>query len=379
MHHRELAAIAAGIAPVIRDAFAAAVKPFSERLKAVEDRAPVAGPPGDRGTDGAAGRDGVDGKDGAAGRDGIDGKDGMPGRDGKDVDPTELAGIVAELVSKAVDTLPKPKDGASVTLDDVEPMIGEAVAKAVAALPPQPASFLVNEEGALVAIFPNGDQKAIGRVRGADGARGASVMDGAIDAEGALVLRISDGRALNVGTVRGRDGERGEPGSAGAPGRDAMEIRILPGIDEARSYGEGVCARWRGGVIRAERQTDAIVDGDIAAAGWGVVLEGIAEETEREIDDGRVIERTTIYTSGKVFTRQVTTAAPIDRGVWREGNFRKGDGVSYGGSWFIAKQDTTPTDKPGESDAWRLAVKRGRNGADGKLIAERTAPIVRIP
>jgi hypothetical protein len=304
----------------------------------------------------------------------------QPGPAGKDVDPAQLAAIVTDIVAGAVDALPKPQDGKSVTVEELAPLVVAEVGKAVQALPAQPVSLLVNEEGVLVAVYADGERKDVGKVRGADGARGASVMDGSIDADGALVLRISDGRELNVGIVRGKNGERGEPGAPGARGREALEIRILPGIDEARSYGEGVVARWRGGVIRAEKQTDPIVDGgDIAAAGWGVLLEGIAEETERELDDGRVIERTTVYTSGKVFTRQVTTAAPIDRGVWREGNFRKGDGVSYGGSWFIAKQDTAPTDKPGESDAWRLAVKRGRNGADGKLIAERASPIVRIP
>jgi hypothetical protein len=79
------------------------------------------------------------------------------------------------------------------------------------------------------------------------------------------------------------------------------------------------------------------------AAGWRVAVNGIAEETERDLDDGRVIERTTVYTSGKTFVRQVVTATPIDRGVWREGAFRKGDGVSFGGSFFIAQRDTEPS------------------------------------
>jgi hypothetical protein len=38
--------------------------------------------------------------------------------------------------------------------------------------------------------------------------------------------------------------------------------------------------------------------------------------------------------------------------------------VSFGGSAFIAQRDTT--DKPESSDAWRLAVKRGRDGKPGK-------------
>jgi len=55
----------------------------------------------------------------------------------------------------------------------------------------------------------------------------------------------------------------------------------------------------------------------------------------------------------------------IDRGVWQEGTFERGDGVTWGGHYWIAKQDTT--DKPEivqGGGPWRLAVKRGRDGKD---------------
>ncbi len=58
----------------------------------------------------------------------------------------------------------------------------------------------------------------------------------------------------------------------------------------------------------------------------------------------------------------------IDQGVYREGQrYRKGDGVTFGGSWFIAQRDVKPTEKPEDgSGAWRLASKRGRDGKEGK-------------
>lgn len=52
----------------------------------------------------------------------------------------------------------------------------------------------------------------------------------------------------------------------------------------------------------------------------------------------------------------------LDRGVWEQRAYEKGDAVSYGGSLWIAQQDTE--DAPGTSKAWRLAVKRGRDGKD---------------
>jgi hypothetical protein len=39
-----------------------------------------------------------------------------------------------------------------------------------------------------------------------------------------------------------------------------------------------------------------------------------------------------------------------------------GDSVSHGGSSFIAQVNTSA--KPGKSDDWRLAVKRGNDGRD---------------
>ncbi len=45
-------------------------------------------------------------------------------------------------------------------------------------------------------------------------------------------------------------------------------------------------------------------------------------------------------------------------------NLDQGDGATWDGSFWIAQKQTQ--DKPGTSDAWRLAVKKGRDGKDGK-------------
>ncbi len=108
----EIAALADGLAPVIRDLIAAAVKPLvdenadlkrqiadlcavdhGELIRAAVDSAVAAIPVPKDGADGAPGRDGkdgVDGRDGAPGadgKDGIDGKDGAPGERGMDGAP----------------------------------------------------------------------------------------------------------------------------------------------------------------------------------------------------------------------------------------------------------------------------------------------------
>ncbi len=70
----------------------------------------------------------------------------------------------------------------------------------------------------------------------------------------------------------------------------------------------------------------------------------------------------------------------IDRGVFSEGKtYEPGDGVTWGGSFWIAQETTT--EKPDSAKGWRLAVKKGRDGKDGKSEpAAKSGPIrVTIP
>lgn len=75
----------------------------------------------------------------------------------------------------------------------------------------------------------------------------------------------------------------------------------------------------------------------------------------------------------------LTFPVVIDRGVWKEKRddgflYEKGDGVSFGGSFWIAQVDD-PQGKPEVSKDWRLAIKRGRDGKDGRNGIDKTAPV----
>jgi hypothetical protein len=54
--------------------------------------------------------------------------------------------------------------------------------------------------------------------------------------------------------------------------------------------------------------------------------------------------------------------------------YRKGDGVTWGGSFWIAQKDA-PEGRPGLSDDWRLAVKKGRDGRDGRDGIDKTLAV----
>jgi hypothetical protein len=117
--------------------------------------------------------------------------------------------------------------------------------------------------------------------------------------------------------VPGPAGLPGEPGTAGAPGRDGAD-----------------------GQAGTLDNLTAVYDGD------------------------RTL--TLCFKSGEAIPGGVLELPlVIDRGVYRpETTYRKGDAVTYAGSLHIAQMTTSA--KPEDGGAWRLAVKRGRDGKDAR-------------
>lgn len=232
-------------------------------------------------------------------------------KDGKDADPE----VVAEMVAKAVAEIPKPQDGRSLTAEDVAPMVSEEVAKAVAALP-QPKD-------------------------------GESVPADAVQ----KMVEEAVAKALSA-VAAPKDGE---------PGRDALQLELQPAIDLEKTYARGTYAKHAGGLWRAFEATKGL-------HGWECVVEGIADL--RIDQDGREFTLVARTSSGSEVTKSIKVAALVDKGVFKAGNdYEAGDGVTWGGSFFIAQKDA-PIGHPGEpgSDGWRLAVKRGRDAGKGIAV-----------
>lgn len=69
---------------------------------------------------------------------------------------------------------------------------------------------------------------------------------------------------------------------------------------------------------------------------------------------------------GRMVSKSVHVPLPYDAGVYKSGQaYDKGAMVTFSGSAFIASRDASSTEKPEASSAWRLLVKRGRDGKDG--------------
>lgn len=193
---------------------------------------------------------------------------------------------------------------------------------------------------------------------GAPGKDGEEGKQGERGADGAPGEKGADGKD-------GKDGRDGRDGKDGLPGKDASNIEYLDGIDESKSYVRGTHALYHGGVIVALRATDP-VDGDLLKAGWGVAMNGIHNESEESLDEGRTLKRTTVYTNGKSVIVERKSAVMLYRNVWRhDAEYERGDVVTLDGSAWHCEVEKTG-ERPGASSHWKLCVKRGTAGKDGK-------------
>lgn len=214
----------------------------------------------------------------------------------------------------------------------IAPIIKEEIARHISEL--QPA-----EPGARGDIGPPGKDGSPGRdgINGKDGEPGKDGKDGrdGKDADEELIARMIDIAIAKLPQpINGKDGESGQDGKDGRDG--------LPGI----AGRDGINGK----------------DGEPGKDG----KDGLGfDDFHVEYDGERKLSF--IYSREQETKRNdFELPLPIDRGIWKEGEFKRGDAVTWGGSLWLAQRNTA--EKPDTPDSgWRLAVKRGR---DGKTVAK---------
>lgn len=157
------------------------------------------------------------------------------------------------------------------------------------------------------------------------------VTSATINRDGVLVLVLSDGSTRDVGPVVGRDVD---------PAQVERTIAEL--------------------FAKAPKPRDAF-----PLDAFDVVLD----------DDGRTLKL--YFEAGDVSTvHDIRLHTPIYRGVHKAGElYTRGDMVTLGGSlWHCNAAETRAAPMDGES-AWQLAVKRGRDGKDGKAPPPPVGPV----
>jgi len=294
---------------------------------------PKDGSPGLNGKDGADGIHGKDGSPGLNGKDGADGvhgKDGAPGLNGKDGTPGDRGekGDVGAAGSDGLDG----KDGAAGS---------------------------DGKDGAPGTPGERGEQgeKGIQGDRGADGVQGKDGANGLDGKDGAPGIQGKDGAP----GLHGKDGDPGQQGLPGIAGVDGKSVDV----EDLRPLFESKMAGWQlefernatDIMLRAMERLPKAKDG--APGRDGMTLEGFDAKI---MEDGRTVV-ISLRSGDLVVTKDLRLSIPIWRGVYKSGRFEKDDIVTWGGSGWIALQDTEES-PGGESKHWRLSIKKGSNGRD---------------
>ncbi len=235
-------------------------------------------------------------------------------KDGKDADLAE----VKVMIDEAIAALPPFPDLPEIPeLPDIPAMVSEAVAAIPA---PQDGKSVTVEE--LRPLVEESVSKAVSALPGAKdgqpGKDGVGLAGAIIDRSGNLALTLTDGTTRDLGLIIGKDGDPGKPGVNGADGVGFDDMDMV------------------------------------------------------ETDDGVFLR----FTRGDVI-KEWRLPIVRDCGVYKsDETYRIGDGVTWGGSFWIAQDETA--EKPDSGKGWRLAVKKGRDGRDGTVKPDNGPPKVKI-
>ena len=336
-------------------------------------------------------------------------------RDGKDADMEALRAFITDQIK----AIPAPKDGESVAVEDVAPMIRDEVRAQVAE---QMKSIPVPQDGKSITLQdaqPVLDE-AIAMLRAAADAAIAEPLQAAQQLQVTLTKSISelrqplDGKSISMEDVRPlidvaiqhirkeADEAIAEPLKMAESARDELlkaisglrqpedgksvtVEQLMPVVEEAVKKGIEALPAPKDGVglagafiDRAGELNLTLTNGEVKSLGRVDGKDGEPglgfDDLTVEYDGERTI-RLKMERGEMVKESSIVLPVNIDRGIYGEGKqYETGDSVTWAGSYWIAQRATSS--KPDSADSgWRLAVKRGRDGKDGRNGIDKTAPV----
>lgn len=166
---------------------------------------------------------------------------------------------------------------------------------------------------------------------------------------------------------RGPQGERGAEGPAGKDGRDGLDVR-----DMLRNADGHLIAVMSDGTTRdlGEFVGKDGRDGKDGADGLSMV--DVARDYIPETHE--IIERWTVGGVSKELRYPAGGIRP--GGFWTDGKrCPAGMAVTHDGALWIAKRDTAAKPSLEAKEDWQLAVRKGRDGKDGRHGIDKTASV----
>lgn len=229
-------------------------------------------------------------------------------KEAKDIDVDQIIDQVVLRFGSDVDVLKTQIQQVADSLqsiDDIKSSVSDLVDSAVKSLPAPKDGDSVTLDDVAPLISAEVEKRVSELPKPKDGDKGRDGLDvkDLFRADGGrLIAVMSDGTTKDLGLFVGKDGENGKDGADGLGFDDLDLIEDDAGLHLKFSQGDRV----------------------------------------------------------KTFPLPVV----LDKGVYREGRaYLKGSGVTWGGQYWIAKCDTS--EKPSAGDAWRMAVRKGRDGKAG--------------
>jgi hypothetical protein len=282
----------------------------------------------------------------------IEVRDGIDGRDGMDADEDAIAKRVLETVSKAAQ---------------------EDVQKAIAAIP-APEHGRDGIDGRDGQDGRDADEEAIlGRLR----KDAAAVISRAVAEEAAKIPLPQDGRdgidgkdgAPGINGKDGSDGLSGKDGEKGLDGRDGQNATPEMVDASVAKHLDPITARLELNLERKtfewmERTRDEVRKMIDAIPKPRDGIDGIsAKDIEIEYDGERHLLWKQKTATGEIITHTIYLPIPLYREVWKaDFQYSQHDMVTHDGSTWIATQDSKGV-RPGHMQkAWKLIVKKGRDG-----------------
>ena len=205
----------------------------------------------------------------------------------------------------------------------------------------------------------------------------------------------------------------GDPGPAGADGRDGIDvdmeqvqnvlqdfvkhrfeelrevvireyvepaIKAIPVPENGKDGRDGANGINLAGMMidRVGHLQATLSNGEIKDLGPIMGADGLGFEDLR-VDQKSAREFSLVFErQGREKRFDFTLPVVLDAGVYKSGMiYAKGDGVTYGGSYWIAKEDG-PLTTPGAGSDWRLSVKKGRDAREPVKTVEPNKNPVKI-
>jgi hypothetical protein len=159
-------------------------------------------------------------------------------------------------------------------------------------------------------------------------------------------------------------GEKGDPGQGepGAPGKDGKDGTSIT-LEDVLPILKSMQAEW---ALDFERRAQALfqkaVDEIPKPKDGKDGVDGIGWENMTVEHDGKRTVTLKWANGEKEVSAPVVFPCNIDAGFYKDGTqYEQGDGVTFGGSYWIAQKATSAKPEVGSED-WRLAVRKGRDG-----------------